>query len=180
MVILQKKYNEEIKQALQKELGIKNVMAIPQIKKIVINMGIKDALSDKKNVERAVEVLTQIAGQKPKVTKAKTSIATFKLREGDQIGVMVTLRGNRMFDFMEKLIGVVLPRLRDFRGIKKTSFDSRGNYTLGLSEFTVFPEIDPGKIDRVQGLEICITTTGKDAKEGLALLTVLGMPFEKN
>lgn len=179
MVILQKKYNEEIKKKLQKELGIKNVMAIPQIKKIVINMGIKDALSDKKNVERAVEVLTQIAGQKPKVTKAKTSIATFKLREGDQIGVMVTLRGNRMFDFMEKLIGVVLPRLRDFRGIKKTSFDSRGNYTLGLSEFTVFPEIDPGKIDRVQGLEICIATTGKDAKEGLALLTALGMPFEK-
>lgn len=179
MVVLQKKYNEEVKQALQKQLDIKNVMAIPRLKKIVINMGIKDALSDKKNVERAVEVLTQIAGQKPQVTRAKQSIATFKLREGDQIGVKVTLRGNRMFDFMEKLIGVVLPRLRDFRGIKRTSFDSRGNYTLGLSEYTVFPEIDPGKVERVQGLEICISTTAKDTKEGLALLEALGMPFEK-
>lgn len=179
MVALQKKYNEEVKTALQKKLGIKNSMAIPRLQKIVINMGIKDALADKKNVERAVEVLTQIAGQKPKVTKAKQSIATFKLREGDKIGVMVTIRGNRMFDFMEKLIGVVLPRLRDFRGIKRTSFDTRGNYTLGLSEFTVFPEIDPGSVDRVQGLEVCINTSAKDAKEGLALLEALGMPFAK-
>ncbi len=174
------RYNTKIKGDLQKELGIKNPLAVPMLKKIVVNMGVKDALADKKNVEVAVGVLGQVTGQKPKVTKAKKSIATFKLREGDKIGAVVTLRGKRMYDFYGKLVGIVLPRLRDFRGVPINSFDGRGNYSLGFSESTVFPEIDISKVERIQGLEITIVTSAKDDKEGESLLRALGMPFVKN
>ena len=174
------KFNSKIKGDLKTELTIKNIHGVPRLKKIVINMGIKDALADKKNVEIATEVLAQITGQKPKITKAKKSIATFKLREGDRIGVMVTLRGKRMYDFYEKLVGIVLPRLRDFRGVPIKSFDGRGNYSLGFSESLVFPEIDPSNIEKVRGLEITIVTSARDNKEAEALLRALGMPFAKN
>ena len=143
-------------------------------------MGVKDALADKKNIERSSEILGQIAGQKPRIMKAKKSIAAFKLREGDQIGLMVTLRGKRMYDFYQKLVTIVFPRIRDFHGVSNKSFDGHGNYTLGFSENTVFPEIDPSKIDRVQGLEVSIVTTAKDNREGSALLKALGMPFRKD
>lgn len=176
---MKQKYSEEMIQKLKEKLGIKNPMQIPFLSKIVVNIGVKDAVSDKKNVERAVGALTQITGQKPKITTARMSIATFKLREGDAIGVMVTMRGKRMHDFFDKLVSVVLPRLRDFHGVKRNSFDGRGNYTLGFSEFSVFPEIDPGKVEKVQGLEICIVTSARNNEEGLALLEILGMPFQK-
>ena len=149
------------------------------LSKIVLNMGVKDALTDKKNIEKASEILAQISGQKPKITKAKKAISTFKLREGDQIGLVVTLRGKRMYDFYQKLTTIVFPRLRDFHGVKKNSFDRRGNYTLGFPESAVFPEIDPSKVDNVQGLEISIVTTAKNNEEGYALLKALGMPFVK-
>lgn len=176
---LQQRYNQEIKKTLQEELKIGNVMGIPKLTKIVVNMGVKDVLVDKKNLEKATASLTQITGQKAGVTKAKKSIASFKLRKGEKIGLVVNLRGKRMYDFFEKLTNVVLPRLRDFRGVKQNSFDGHGNYTLGFSEATVFPEIDPSKIDKIQGLEITIVTTAKDNKEGYELLKVLGMPFQK-
>ncbi len=174
------KFNTKIVAELQKELGIKNFLAMPKLNKIVINIGVKDALADKKNVDNAVAILEEIAGQKPKVTKARKSIATFKLREGDKIGAAVTLRGKRMYDFYEKLVGIVLPRIRDFRGVPVKSFDGRGNYSLGFSESTVFPEVDPSRIEKVQGLEITIVTTAKEDKEGEALLRALGMPFQKS
>jgi len=177
---LQQRFIKETAINLKKELGIKNFMAIPVLSKIVINMGVKDALLDKKNIEKASEILAQIAGQKAKVMKAKKSISSFKLREGDKIGLSVTLRGKRMYDFFEKLTSVVLPRLRDFHGVRTTSFDKHGNYTLGFVESAVFPEIDPSKVDKIQGLEITIVTTAKDDKEGLTLLKALGMPFVKN
>ncbi len=173
------KYNTKIAMDLQKELNINNFYATPKLKKIVVNIGVKDALADKKHVENSVNILTQITGQKPKVTAAKKSIATFKLREGDKIGAVVTLRGKRMYDFYEKLVGIVLPRLRDFRGVSEKSFDGRGNYSLGFSEPIVFPEIDPSKLDKVQGLEITIVTSAKTNQEGMALLRSLGMPFQK-
>ncbi len=176
---LNQKYNTTIMPSLQKELGIKNKHAVPRLKKIVVNMGVKDALADKKNVEIAAEVLGQVTGQKPKVTKARTSIATFKLRQGDKIGAVVTLRGKRMYDFYEKLVGIVLPRLRDFRGVPLKSFDGRGNYSLGFSESIVFPEVDQSKVERVQGMEITIVTSARDNKEAEALLRALGMPFQK-
>ena len=179
MSTLIQNFNTTITRELQKELAIKNKHGVPRLKKIVVNMGIKDAIADKKNIEIAQEVLAQITGQKPKVTKARKSIATFKLREGDKIGVMVTLRGKRMYDFYEKLVSIVLPRLRDFRGVSIKSFDGRGNYSLGFSESIVFPEIDPSKIEIVQGLEITIVTSSTDNKEAEALLRALGMPFSK-
>lgn len=173
------RYNTKIKADLKKDLDIKNVNSVPKLTKIVVNMGIKDALADKKNVEVAAATLTQIAGQKPKITKAKKSIATFKLREGDKIGVMVTLRGKRMYDFYEKLVGIVLPRIRDFRGVPITSFDGRGNYSLGFSESIVFPEIDQSKVEKAQGVEITIVTSARNNEEAQALLKALGMPFVK-
>lgn len=172
-------FNTKIINDLQKELEINNFFAVPKLEKIVLNMGVKDALADKKNIELALSTLSQISGQKPKLNKAKKSIASFKLREGDKIGVSVTLRGKRMYDFYEKLISIVLPRLRDFRGVSKKSFDGRGNYSLGFSELIMFPEIDPSRIEKVQGVEITIVTSAKDDKEGMALLKALGMPFEK-
>ncbi len=176
---LQKNYKEKITKDLQKELGIKNTMAVPELQKIVVNIGVKNATADKKNMEIAGDVMAQITGQKAKITAAKKSIASFKLREGEKIGLVVTLRGKRMYDFFEKLVTIVLPRIKDFHGIKKTSFDSRGNYTLGLSEYTVFPEVDLGKAERVQGLEITVVTSAKDSKSALTLLKHLGLPFAK-
>ncbi|MBI2028177.1 MAG: 50S ribosomal protein L5 [Candidatus Levybacteria bacterium] len=176
---LRDKFRKQIIKDLQKALGLKNLQAVPHLTKIVLNMGVKDALLDKKNLEKGSMVLTQITGQKPKWTSAKKSISTFKLREGDRIGMMVTLRGKRMYDFFERLISVVLPRLRDFHGLDKKSFDGHGNYSMGFSESTVFPEIDPGKIDRIQGFEVSIATNAKTDKESFELLKALGMPFQK-
>ena len=177
--LLQEQYNKEIAKNLQLELGIKNFNAVPKLLKIVINIGVKDALSDKKNMEKGAEILSLIAGQKPRVMKAKKSIASFKLREGDEIGLMVTLRGKRMYDFYQKLVTIVFPRIRDFHGVDKKSFDGHGNYTLGFEESMVFTEIDPSKIDKIQGLEISIVTKAKDDKQGYTLLKALGMPFKK-
>lgn len=179
MTALQENYTKTIQPKLQQDLKIKNPMATPRLEKIVVNMGVRDAVSDKKNIERAQEVMAIITGQKPRVARARKSIASFKLREGDPIGVMVTLRGQRMYDFFEKLVNVVLPRLKDFHGVKRTSFDGQGNYTLGFSEYAVFPEIDPATVERVQGLEMVFVTSGQNNQEGLALLEALGMPFEK-
>lgn len=176
---LQDRFKKEIKEKLQKESSLKNPMSVPSLSKIVINMGVKDALIDKKNLEKGTAVLAQITGQKPKWTSAKKSISSFKLREGDKIGLVVTLRGKKMYDFFERLISVVLPRFRDFHGVKKESFDGQGNYTLGFIESTVFPEIDPGKIDKAQGFEVTIVTTANDNKTGFTLLKAMGMPFEK-
>ena len=172
-------YKNEVVEKLKKELSITNVMAIPKLLKIVVNMGVKNAVADKKNMEIATEVMELITGQKPKVTLAKKSISSFKLREGDKIGLVVTIRGSRMYDFFGKLVDVVLPRLKDFRGVKKTGFDGRGSYSLGISEYSVFPEIDQGKIDRIQGLQLTIVTSAKDTKQTESLLKALGMPFVK-
>jgi large subunit ribosomal protein L5 len=176
---IQKTYKEKVAKELQKELNITNVMAVPALKKIVVNIGVRNAITDKKNMEVAASVLEQITGQKPKITTAKKSISSFKLREGDKIGLVVTLRGKRMYNFFEKIVTIVLPRIKDFHGIKKTSFDTRGNYTLGLAEYSVFPEVDLGKVERVQGLEITIGTTAQDNKSAFALLKHLGLPFQK-
>ncbi len=176
---LKDKFKKQIVKDLQKTLGLKNPQAVPQMTKIVVNMGVKDALLDKKNLDKASIVLAQITGQKPRWTSAKKSISTFKLREGDKIGMMVTLRGKRMYDFFERLVSIVLPRLRDFHGLGNKSFDGRGNYTIGFSESTVFPEIDSGKIDTIQGFEVSIVCSAKTDKEGFALLKALGMPFQK-
>ncbi len=176
---LQTRFKTQIAGALQRELGLKNIMATPILSKIVVNMGVKDALADKKNLEKASVIMAQITGQKPKWASAKKSISSFKLREGDRIGLVVTLRGRKMYDFFERLISVVMPRFRDFHGVSKASFDRRGNYTLGFTESTVFPEIDPGQIDKIQGLEVTIVTTAKNDKNGFALLKAMGMPFVK-
>lgn len=176
---LKQKFNQDISQKLKTDLNKNNIHSVPRLSKIVVNMGVRGVLADKKNMEKAMEIITVVTGQKPKVTKAKKSIATFKLREGESIGLMVTLRGNRMYDFFERLVGIVFPRIRDFRGVPLKSFDGRGNYTLGFSESSFFPEIDPGKIEFSQGMEIAIVTTAKDDKEAEALLRSLGMPFQK-
>lgn len=176
---LQTRFKKQIAGTLQKELGLKNVMAVPSLSKIVVNMGVKDAIADKKNLEKASVILAQITGQKPKWAGAKKSISAFKLREGDKIGLVVTLRGRKMYDFFERLTSIVMPRFRDFHGARKTSFDGNGNYTLGFTESTVFPEIDPGKVDKIQGFEVSIVTSALDDKSGLALLKALGMPFQK-
>jgi len=173
-------FEKEIVKKVQEELGLKNVMAVPQIKKIMVNASTKDFLSDKKNLERAAEDLGTITGQKPKITKAKVSIATFKLREGDKVGLVVTLRGKRMYDFYEKLVKIVLPRVRDFAGVSEKWFDGRGNLSIGFSENTVFPEIDPGKVDKIRSLQITIVTNAGENKSAKTLLTAMGMPFRKN
>ncbi len=179
MSALQDKFKKEIAKSLQASLGIKNINAVPVLSKIVVNMGVRDALADKNNLVKGSEILAQITGQKPRIMKAKKSISTFKLREGDEIALMVTLRDKRMYDFYQKLVTIVLPRFRDFHGVSRKSFDGQGNYTLGFSECTVFPEVDPSKVDRVQGLEISIVTTAKDNNQGYELLKALGMPFAK-
>ncbi|MDQ5901232.1 MAG: large subunit ribosomal protein [Patescibacteria group bacterium] len=176
---LQQTYNKTLRAEIQKKLELSNIMAVPQLVKIVVNMGVKDAVADKKNIERAKTAMMTVTGQKPRVARAKKSIAAFKLRQGDPIGVVVTLRGKRMYTFLEKLNNVIFPRIKDFHGISRSSFDGRGNYTLGFSEYAVFPEVDPSTVEKVQGLEIVIVTSAKDNNEGLSLLEAMGMPFEK-
>lgn len=176
---LKNKYTTEVKTKLKEEFGYKNELSIPKIKKIVINMGISDAKDNEGILEKAKANITAIAGQTPVVTKAKKSIASFKLTEGSPIGLMVTLRGTRMYDFLEKLVTIVLPKVRDFRGVSDKAFDGQGNYNLGLREQTIFAEVDYKNIDRTRGLQITINTTAKDAVEGKRLLELLGMPFVK-
>ncbi|MEH7452079.1 50S ribosomal protein L5 [Gottfriedia acidiceleris] len=176
---LVEKYQKEITPALVSKFNYKSVMQVPKIEKIVINMGVGEAVSNSKALDTAVEELTLIAGQKPVVTKAKKSIAQFRLREGMPIGAKVTLRGERMYEFFEKLVAVTLPRVRDFRGISKKSFDGRGNYTLGVKEQLIFPEIDYDKVNKVRGMDIVIVTTANTDEEAREMLTLFGMPFQK-
>ena len=176
---LYEKYKTQIVDELAKELKLSNKMAVPGITKVVINTGIGKAMLDKSILDRALEDLTKITGQKPKVCQSKKSVASFKLRAGLPIGLQVTLRNEKMYDFLEKMFNLVLPRLRDFKGVSRKSFDGRGNYTLGLEEQIVFPEIDYGKIDAVRGLEITIVTSAKDNETGLKMLQKMGMPFAK-
>jgi len=170
-------YREQIVPALQRERNYRNVMEVPRLVKIVVNVGMGEALQNAKALDAAVGDITTITGQKPIVTRARRSISTFKLREGNQIGVKVTLRGDRMWDFFDRLCNIALPRQRDFHGISPDAFDGRGNYSLGLREQLAFPEIDYDKIDRIRGLEITIVTTAKTDEEGFELLRRLGMPF---
>ena len=179
MTRLKDKYNETIKQELVNKFNYTSVMQAPKIDKIVVNMGIGDAVQNAKVLDTAVEELSAITGQKPVITKAKKSIATFRLREGIPIGAKVTLRGERMYEFLDKLISVSLPRVRDFRGISKKAFDGRGNYTLGVKEQLIFPEIDYDKVSKVRGMDIVIVTTANTDEEARELLTQFGMPFQK-
>ncbi len=176
---LRDKYSKEIKGQLQKELGIENVMAVPRLEKIVINMGLGEATQNVKMMDPLVADLGSIAGQKPVITKAKKSIAAFKLREGMPIGAMVTLRGDAMYEFLDRLISVALPRVRDFRGVSSKSFDGRGNYTLGLRDQLIFPEIDYAKVDKVKGMNVTIVTSAKDDNGARTLLKYFGMPFRQ-
>lgn len=176
---LKDKYVNEVVPSLVEKFNYTSVMQAPKIDKIVINMGVGDAVSNAKNLEKAVDELAAISGQKPVVTKAKKSIAGFRLREGMPIGAKVTLRGERMYDFLDKLVTVSLPRVRDFRGVSKKAFDGRGNYTLGVKEQLIFPEIEYDKVDKVRGMDIVIVTTAKTDEESRELLTQLGMPFQK-
>ena len=174
---LRERYRTEVAPALMRELGYSNLMAVPRLQKIVLNMGVGEAVQNPKVIESAVEELTAIAGQKPVVTRAKKAISNFKLREGMPIGAMVTLRGERMYEFLDRLVSVALPRVRDFKGIPDRSFDGRGNYSLGLREQVIFPEINLDKVDKIRGLTIVICTTARSDAEGKALLRGLGMPF---
>ena len=176
---LKEKYQEEVVPSLVEKFNYKSVMEVPKIEKIVINMGVGDAVQNAKALDSAVEELTLISGQKPVITRAKKSIAGFRLREGMPIGAKVTLRGTRMYEFLQKLIGVALPRVRDFRGISKKAFDGRGNYTLGIKEQLIFPEIDYDKVNKVRGMDIVIVTTSNTDEEARELLAQLGMPFKK-
>jgi large subunit ribosomal protein L5 len=179
MARLKDKYKNEIAPALAKEFGIENPMAVPKIEKVVVNMGMGEAISNSKILDTAVEELRSITGQKPVVTKAKKSIAAFKLRQGMNIGTMVTLRGERMYEFLDRLISVALPRVRDFRGISGKAFDGRGNYTLGIREQLIFPEIDFNKVDKTRGMNISIVTTATTDEQARSLLKALGMPFRQ-
>ncbi|MBQ3374833.1 MAG: 50S ribosomal protein L5 [Erysipelotrichaceae bacterium] len=176
---LNQRYNEEIVKKMMERYNYSSVMECPKLVKIVVNMGVGDAISNPKALEEAVAELTQITGQKPVITRAKKSIANFKLREGMQIGCKVTLRGERMYDFFDKLVSISLPRVRDFRGVSRTAFDGRGNYTLGVKEQLIFPEINYDKVTIVRGMDIVIVTTAKTNEEAYTLLEELGMPFTK-
>ena len=176
---LEQKYVETVKPSLMKEFNYSSSMEAPKIVKVVINMGVGDAIDNPKNLDEAVEELTQIAGQKPVITKAKKSIANFKLREGMSIGCKVTLRGERMYEFLDKLFNISLPRVRDFHGVSATAFDGRGNYTLGVKEQLIFPEINFDKVNKVRGMDVVIVTTAKTNNEAHALLKEMGMPFTK-
>ena len=178
MARLKARYNDELKAKLKEELGIKNVMEIPRITKITLNMGVGAAATDKKLLEGAVADMQLIAGQKPVVTLARKSIAGFKIRDGWPIGCKVTLRGDQMYEFLDRLISIAIPRIRDFRGFSSKSFDGHGNYSMGLKEQIVFPEIDFDKIDRIRGLDITITTTARSDDEGRALMRAFGFPFK--
>ncbi len=173
----QQQFKEKAIPALMKKFDYKSYMEVPRIKKITLNMGLGDAVNDKKIIETALDDLTRISGQKPVITKARKAIAGFKLREGVPLGVMVTLRGSRMYEFLDRLITVALPRVRDFRGISSKSFDGRGNFSFGVKEQIIFPEIEYDKIDKIRGLDICLTTTAKTDKESRALLDFYRFPF---
>jgi len=176
---LREHYSKNVIPALMKEFGYKNVNAVPKLHKITVNVGLGEASANPKLMDGAVAELSAIVGQKPVITKARKSIAAFKLRTGMTIGCMVTLRGDRMYEFMDRLVNVALPRVRDFRGVSTKSFDGRGNYTLGIRDQLIFPEIDYNKVEKVKGMNICLTTTAATDAEGLALLRHLGMPFRQ-
>jgi large subunit ribosomal protein L5 len=174
---LKERYRREVLPALMKDMGYMNALQTPRLDKIVINIGLGEAIQNAKALDAAVEELTALSGQKPVVTKARKAIANFKLREGMPIGCMVTLRGNRMYEFFDRLVNVALPRVRDFKGVSDRSFDGRGNYALGVREQMIFPEIDLDKVDKMRGMTVCINTTARTDAEGKALLKAMGMPF---
>ncbi len=176
---MQEKYNNEVVPALRKAFDLKNVMQVPRIQKVVVNIGMGEAMDNPKSMEAAVSDLTTITGQKPVMTKARKSIANFKLREGRLIGTKVTLRGGRMWSFLDRLVNTALPRVRDFRGVSGNAFDGRGNYTLGLRDQLIFPEIEYDKIDKLRGMEVTIVTTAKNDDQARTMLQLLGMPFSK-
>lgn len=176
---MRKQYAEEVVPALIKRFGYKNINEVPRLEKIALNMGLGDCKDNSKSLQLAVEELKMIAGQKPVITTAKKSVANFKVREGMNVGAKVTLRGNRMYDFLDKFISIALPRVRDFRGISSKSFDGRGNYAVGVKEQLIFPEIEFDKVEKVRGFDICIVTTAKTDEEARELLKLLGMPFAK-
>lgn len=179
MNVMKEKYQKEVVPALMKELNLTNVMQVPRFSKVVINIGLGEAMDNPKALEAASDDLGKIAGQKPVITKARKSIAAFKLREGRAIGTMVTLRGEKMWAFLDRLMNIVLPRVRDFRGVSSEAFDGRGNYTLGLREQIIFPEIDYDKVDKVRGMEITVVTTAPTDDQAVKLLQLMGMPFRK-
>jgi large subunit ribosomal protein L5 len=176
---LKVRYHEEVKAQLQSDLGLSNPMQVPRLEKIVVNMGIGEAISDRKQIEQAVNELSTISGQKPKVNIARKSIAGFKLREGQAVGVSVTLRGDRMWEFFDRLLAIAIPRIRDFRGLNPRSFDGRGNYTFGVNEQLIFPEIDYDDVSTTRGMDITIVTTAETNEGGRALLDAFGFPFRK-
>ena len=176
---LKERYDSEVRGQLQEELGLSNPMAVPRLLKIVVNVGVGRATQDIKELDRAVDELAVITGQKPSIRRARKSVASFRLREGMPIGATVTLRGNRMFEFLDRLVSIVLPRVRDFRGVPRDSFDGRGNYTMGLKDQLIFPEVDYTKVDRVRGMNVTICTTADTDEQARALLQGLGMPFRQ-
>jgi large subunit ribosomal protein L5 len=177
MARLKERYQKEVAPAIAREFGIENPMAVPRLDKIVLNMGMGEAIANAKVLDTAAEELKAIAGQKPVITRAKKSIASFKLRQGMPIGVMVTLRGEQMYEFFDRLVSIALPRVRDFRGVSPKAFDGRGNYTIGIREQLIFPEIDFNKVDKLRGMNISIVTTARDDDQARSLLKALGMPF---
>ncbi len=180
MARLREKYNKTLKKELAKELGLTNLMEVPTLKKIVINVGAGATISEAEALEEIVGLVTQISGQKPVVNKARKAVSAFKVREGMEIGVSVILRGNRMWEFFDKLVNIVFPRIKDFRGLEVSAFDGSGNYSVGIEDHTVFPEIDANNIRKIRSLEVTIVTTAKDDKSGKALLDKFGFPFKKN
>ena len=178
MMPLKEYYKTNVVSELKVKLGLESIMAVPKVTKVTLNMGVGEAMNDKKLLERAVEDMTLIAGQKPLVTKARKSVANFKIRDGMPIGCKVTLRGDRMYEFLDRLIGIAIPRERDFRGLETKSFDGRGNYSMGIKEHIIFPEIDYDKVDKIRGMDICISTSAIDDESGEALLRAMKFPFK--
>ena len=178
MMPLKEHYQTNVVSELKVKLGLESIMAVPKVTKVTLNMGVGEAMNDKKLLERAVEDMTLIAGQKPLVTKARKSVANFKIRDGMPIGCKVTLRGDRMYEFLDRLIGIAIPRERDFRGLETKSFDGRGNYSMGIKEHIIFPEIDYDKVDKIRGMDICISTSAIDDESGEALLRAMKFPFK--
>ncbi len=178
MMPLKEHYKTNVVSELKSKLGLESIMAVPKVTKVTLNMGVGEAMNDKKLLERAVEDMTLIAGQKPLVTKARKSVANFKIRDGMPIGCKVTLRGDRMYEFLDRLIGIAIPRERDFRGLETKSFDGRGNYSMGIKEHIIFPEIDYDKVDKIRGMDICISTSAIDDESGEALLRAMKFPFK--
>ena len=178
MMPLKEHYKTNVVSELKGKLGLESIMAVPKVTKVTLNMGVGEAMNDKKLLERAVEDMTLISGQKPLVTKARKSVANFKIRDGMPIGCKVTLRGDRMYEFLDRLIGIAIPRERDFRGLETKSFDGRGNYSMGIKEHIIFPEIDYDKVDKIRGMDICISTSAIDDESGEALLRAMKFPFK--